>query len=495
MTLLSDYDPRVDHVNKLLETKSGEFISAAFAFADSYDDNGRNKRLPKWVGTIAFRLLSSEQWHSVAARYHKVLFRVLRHSHDLMELLSSQLGPSIAVKVIDMLDDDDDLFTGSADSVEADGPVIVEYYHAKESLNWRRWSDKDWKEFENGKGAFGAMYRVFRLLRDPSDDNVSYLTQALGGSPHDLNLLPDPLRRFLTIDKVSTGSPRLAIADINTSNIIGSISFARIEGSAQLSLEKYKTIFEKYPQTVLHNLGNPSLFGSLENEKEIDVFAAQAAAMVGENGTIFLHYLEPIHSSNKRIFDKIIDYLTEENVMLGPILAFYSDMRPFPIELPRHAILLPFVCHWVSFLHSDAINYNDTERGSAILTAGEAINGFLPDSEELRRFSEIPELSRSVRTAAKLLYLLHPASSHRHVAGVADLYNDADAHWSLPAVGLLLSGFIQRRDENAIEEVSKIMDRARSNFAARSSLSPSILKWREFSAAPVSVLNNPLLWE
>jgi hypothetical protein len=179
----------------------------------------------------------------------------------------------------------------------------------------------------------------------------------------------------------------------------------------------------------------------------------------------------------------------------------YDEIHAFNLKLPQEAGFLP---HLVNMLVESTISpYPHFEKEERSLTReermSELVGKYVSDPKELIKIVHKHDFSTRVRAASTILVGFHPTSIRLECPPPSkedflELYDPLECNWYIPAVALLLTDAIAAGQQDAMEAMGCLIDRAQADFGARIALNPVLNSWRELARAPVQKLATPNLW-
>lgn len=162
---------------------------------------------------------------------------------------------------------------------------------------------------------------------------------------------------------------------------------------------------------------------------------------------------------------------------------YLHNLYPFTLNLPCEAPLLP---HIIGAIVSAAGGPGNDLGGMRTRASG-SLAKFIPDFAALQAVLEDPSHPRRIRAAALIAHLLNskrPPGAKR-MKELLELYEDSEAHWILPAAGLVLLDAIKTQEVAAKETFGALLQESLANYEGRAAAEPALRAWRESPGAPI----------
>lgn len=508
--ILSDSDSRSSDVKNLIMNMSATYQGLFCQGVRRTFGSPRNYLAPHWVIEVVLKFLLRHDWwhvfeHGVGAAIdildsRKAIIRNVAIESGIEPELATLLAPIVSSKRPYAPNPDTPAFTE-----KKYGIIELKFYKVDETLNWKTWAPSVWLALESSTGLLQSTYRLFELLRAPSEDGVRALLSSIGGTPRNLRLLPESLRSFLADDVLqgASGPQSVAVGQLVQKDRPGYTKFVFMDEIRANEVPDWKSMIMDKPEIVLHLLIDSAfavrqpfedlplqrlLIQSLRRSTELFDF-------VPEWGTFF-NLPGELGSGLRQLAIESSDVAVQHQY-------FYRDrIYPFELTLPQDAPLLP---HLVNMLaQSTAAPYRFFEREESSFTREQnlpkLVEKYVPERTELIKITQASCFSRRVRAASEILLGLHPASTAPQFSSppskekLVAYYEPGECDWYIPAVAVLLSSAIAEGKQYALETIGALINRAQSDFSARRALSGPLNKWRELAGAPVQKLANPSLW-
>jgi hypothetical protein len=506
--VLSDADSRSVEVKQFILNMSPSY------FRFFYEEVGRSRlaridvfnglpdkprdSAPRWLLELALRPLLNEDWWRLGAEGVQTIINILEAGEGILSEVAANCGVALEVAnlVAPMLCSRDHQ-SRRASFTETHGIMRVEYFAPDKALRWTSWANKVWSALETSKGFLQSAYRLFALLRSPDSRHSDALLASVGGRADGVLCLPPNLRAYIAHDFDTDD-------EFNVKNLIERKrpGYTRMSMLWQTKMKnpEWKALIRGEPWLILYLLDNRD----------------QAALRAFSDTSLQQALLERLE-----VKPVLMDFISRWGVLfqlpgdLGkglrcralessarPVSArpFWRGMKSFCLELPKEADWLP---HLTGALLVSRADRRSREGGYARLPPrkelSELIAEYVPDPVDLHDIAAKPHFTKRVRSAATLLYYLHPKIIE---AGgqlppkerLIEYYEPSESSWYLPAVALLLSEAVAANQSDALETIGHLIECASTDYPGRYALNDAIKEWRELARAPVQKLSTPQLW-
>ncbi|TCQ07688.1 hypothetical protein C8J34_104149 [Rhizobium sp. PP-F2F-G36] len=486
--LIPDRDRRSREVAEFV-TKAGSEYIAYFLYAIHQHADFEAKKFHKWVVAIACDFLSMESWHQFS---EEVVGAACDIAGAHPDTLRKNLG----------LDKDSIVPEILCASLKVDGgrriprnkPTFHVLHGAVEmhmepphpSLDCTLWDDTVWKSLSTLSGIFGAIFKLYRLIKIRSDAALVEFVNCIGGKYEKFALLPFPARFFIR-ESVSLLPPN---------------PDAGVDGT----IEPFKPGWARYTFMVDYRkdvdlrgiaLDNPTMllpilaleeFGDsaktfLEDASNANLLerGIRASAAVDILNTWSL--VSELQYEKQKWLDLVLA------LAVGPVVRkrYRRSLVPLKISLPTESVLLP---HIVGAL-VDAVEtevrrpyqLRENNRSDLVTWTGH----FIDRPVALKKIAFSTSVANHIRVAAFVLYHLHPKITVRESPDfLNELYDSNASTWMLPGIAMALFDDILKREPQAFSQFALLLERSTSDYFGRASLQSAFKAWREASFSPVT---------
>lgn len=500
--LLDDGVYQVDLVISALVGSDNKYIEAFVSHLSPKGFPVQGVDLPGWVYIVLIRRVFSDNWRDLSEKTLEHIYFILGSDVDLFvsSAISIGISPDVA-RILSACFSRYYYARGGALIEERNigGMIVERIIEPPVELNGFLWPPEVWEEMEE----LGGVARICALLAKAAlhGDAVAIgcLEEELCGGGG-LWRVPEGYRQlFFQIGECQ--APGAAIADLFRDSHLGcSVEHTFVSDPNEDS--DWYQVAAKFPSicnVILSDSSESPLVTSLHNwlsDKENLDFFVDCLINSMQSGNLGFGDIGVFEID----FPSAMPALKTSIAKYPPVnsrdrLKRYN--KPFKLELPADAVLLPHVASCVSPEPDNLFRLGLSER----MTFGEAaemVKIFIPDGYSLRAIWSDEAVEKNIRAAAGALLLSYSDDGVRLKSNEYDIissfYNDDISYWFVPVVFQFLTPAVRNGKQEALDLVEKILALARTDLRARCACETVIADWREITRAPVHESFDEGIW-
>jgi hypothetical protein len=173
------------------------------------------------------------------------------------------------------------------------------------------------------------------------------------------------------------------------------------------------------------------------------------------------------------------NFLIEHSAATPAAGYFMGSLYPMQLRLPHERRLLPHIAVLLIAARHDRIERHQSYESFM----SEHVKLFVSNIDDLVAVMDDQRCEQAVRAAAAFLFNFSTGSFSEEDPHGWSLF--ASKGWQLQAAALMRERRIQRGEEHATRAFAQLLDEARADCSARVEVEPYMVRWREFSQAPV----------